>query len=53
MMQTLPHHRHLVEVQVLGKVDHRNNGQMETRRIRVGFFRKMALEERFGGFFFF
>lgn len=33
-MQTLPHRRHLVEVQVLGKVDHRNNGRMESRRIR-------------------
>lgn len=35
-MQMPPHHRHfvLVEVQVLGKVDHRNNGQMETCRIR-------------------
>jgi len=54
-MQTLPHRRHLVEVQVLGKVDHRNNGRMETRRIRnegLDFFRKMALEKCFvGGFF--
>jgi len=33
-MQTLPHRRHLVEVQVLGKVDHWNNGRMETCRIR-------------------
>lgn len=32
-MQTPPHRRHLVEVQVLGKVDHRNNSRMETRRI--------------------
>lgn len=30
-MQIIPHQWHLVEVQVLGKMDHRNNGQMETQ----------------------
>lgn len=36
MMQMPLHHRHLVlvEVQVLGKADHRSNGQMETCRIK-------------------
>jgi len=53
-MQTPPHRHHLVEVQVLGKVDHRNNSRMETRRVTskgLDFFRKMALELRFGGVF--
>lgn len=33
-MQIPPNRRHLVEVQVLGKVDHRNNGRMEIRKNR-------------------
>ena len=48
MMPTRPHHRHLVEVQVL--VDHRNNGRMETCRIRsegFGVFRKNGIRRTF------
>jgi len=48
-MQIPPHRRHLVEVQVLGKVDHQNNG---IRSEGSDFSEKMALEKCFGGLFF-
>ncbi|MBW4002282.1 hypothetical protein HHB80_10960, partial [Neisseria meningitidis] len=53
-MQMLSHHRHLVEVQVLGKVDHLNNGQMEARKIRndgVDFSEKWHWKNVLVGFF--
>jgi len=55
-MQTLPHRRYLVEVQVLAKVDRQNDGRTGTRRIRseggVDFSEKWALEKCFVGAFF-
>lgn len=45
MMQMPLHHRHLVlvEVQVLGKADHRSNGQMETCRTKGQIFQKNGI----------
>lgn len=53
-MQMTLHRRHLVEVQALGKVNHRNNCQMETCRIRSEgsyFSGKWHLENVLVGFF--